>query len=226
MDDREAFDSALTQATDALGVPLSVVQRAGMWRHFLLMVEANRHFNLTRITEPADAALKHYADSLTLLAAGWADRDARMSVLDVGTGAGFPAVPLAIACPNWQVTAIDGTGKKARFVGDVARELELTNLTATHVRAADLARSAEPPKFDLIVMRAVTQIAAGIEESHRLINPAGAIIFYKSGTLGEEEMAAGDAEARRRRLNGAAVHKLQLPTAEGTLERRLIRYGR
>jgi 16S rRNA (guanine527-N7)-methyltransferase len=196
-----------------------------MWRHFTLVVEANRQFNLTRITTPVDAAVKHYADSLTLLTTGWADRDAALAVLDVGTGAGFPAVPLASACPNWRVTAIDGTGKKARFVGEAAGALGLTNLTAVHARAADLARRGEST-FDLILMRAVTQIAPGIEEIHSLLTATGAVVFYKSGTISKEELAAGAAEAQRRELSGVSIHTLQLPSPDGPLERRLMRYGR
>jgi len=225
MDDREVFEATLADAAQALDLRLNDEQRAGMWRHFTLMVEANQQFNLTRITTPADAAIKHYADSLTLLVMGWAERDAALNALDVGTGAGFPAVPLAIICPTWRVTAIDGTGKKARFVAEAASALGLANLNAIHARAADLSRQGGAT-FDLVILRAVTKLGPGLEEVHRLVNAAGAIVFYKSGTCSGEELAAAEKIARRRGLSAAATHTLQLPSAEGPLERRLIRYAR
>jgi len=266
-DYREVFSTALTNAAGALGLRLEEHHLARMWRHFELVVEANRRFNLTRITAPADAALKHYADSLALLATRWVDSDRPLSVLDVGTGAGFPAVPLAIVCERWGVMAIDGTGKKARFVAEAAAVLGLANLEARHTRAADLARAAGrsvnavphstlpvslprkrsaqrsaaaarqrspeedagPPGgfgFDLIVMRAVAQLAPGIEEVHSLVNAGGAVVFYKGGALREEELTAGAAQARRRSLPGVAIHTLQLPSPAGPLDRQLIRYAR
>jgi len=238
MNDREVFESTLQRAADALHLPLQDHHLARLWRHFNLVVEANRSFNLTRITDPADAALKHFADSLTLLATPWVRRDVSLTLLDVGTGAGFPAVPLAVVCESWRITAIDGTGKKARFVAEAAADLGLVNLAARHIRAADLARQAggrtsrspvrqEPgEQFDLIVMRAVTQIAKGIEEVRSLLAPAGAVVFYKSGDLSDEELTAGTAQARRRGLTEVSIHTLQLPAPAGPLERRLVRYAR
>lgn len=225
MNDREAFESTLKSAADVLNLPLQDHHLERMWQNFRLVVEANRSFNLTRITDPADAALKHYADSLTLLATPWVDCDRSLAVLDVGTGAGFPAVPLAVVCEKWRITAIDGTGKKARFVADAAARLGLANLTAGHIRAADLARQAGE-RFDLIVLRAVTQIARGIEEVRSLLKPAGAVVFYKSGELSDDELTAGTAQARRRGLARMATHALRLPCTEGMLERKLIRYAK
>ena len=115
-DDRQAFEEALLAACSAIRLSLTEPQRELMLAHYRRVVEANRHFNLTRITSPADAAVKHYVDSLTLMASPWVEADRSLTVVDVGTGAGFPAVPLAIMCPQWQILAIDGTGKKARFV--------------------------------------------------------------------------------------------------------------
>lgn len=221
MDDRAQFDEALTAALAAIGVAVDAPRRERMWHHFERVVEANRQFNLTRITSPADAAVKHYADSLALLAAPWAP-DLAFDVLDVGTGAGFPAVPLAVAQEAWQVVAIDGTGKKARFVAETAATLGLANLEARHARAADLARQRVAP-FDLVLLRAVTQLAPGLEEVRDLVRPGGAVVFYKSGSVTTEEQQAGDAAARRWGFAGD-VFRLQLPAPEGPIERQLIRY--
>ena len=124
--EHDRFDRALDEAADRIGVPTTAAQRSAMGHHFALMVEANRRFNLTRITTPVEAAIKHYADSLTLLTCPDIAAAAPITLLDVGTGAGFPAIPLAIVCPAWQVAAIDGTGKKARFVAESAAGLGAT----------------------------------------------------------------------------------------------------
>ena len=196
-----------------------------MYAHLQRVARTNRQFNLTRITAPADAAVKHYADSLTLLAAPWIDADRPLTVLDVGTGAGFPAVPLALMCEHWEITAIDGTARKARFVADTARALGLDNVRARHARAADLARG-QPGTFDLVVLRAVSKIAAGLKEVHPLIGPGGAVVFYKTGHVDEEELTAGSNVARSLGMQRIEPFHVSLPSPDGPIERQLIRYER
>jgi len=186
-------------------------------------VQANRRFNLTRITSPGEAAVKHYADSLSLLSASWFDPAQSLKVLDVGTGAGYPAIPLAIVCENWQITAIDGTGKKARFVKEAAEALGLSNLQARQVRAADLAGE-RGEKFDLILFRAVCQLAKGLKEVQRRVADGGAVVFYKAAGLTAEEIEEGAKAAQSVGFAESGRYRLQLPSPEGTLERVLIRY--
>ena len=108
--ERDVFAAALIEACSAMQLPISNSNIDLMWAHFFRLTEANRHFNLTRITSVAEAAVKHYADSLSLLAMPLVGSRDRLSVLDVGTGGGFPAIPLAIMQKAWHITAIDGTG--------------------------------------------------------------------------------------------------------------------
>ncbi len=223
--DSDAFDATLQSACASIGLEVEPSRRARMYEHFRRVVEANRRFNLTRVTLPADAALKHYADSLTLLAAPWIDAGRPLALLDVGTGAGFPAVPLAIMCRHWQITAIDGTGKKARFVGDSAAALSLQNIHARHARATDLAREC-PGTFDLVTLRAVGKIAAGLKEVHRLVRPGGAVVFYKAALIEGEELIRGRRFARSVGLAEAEPFRVTLPSLEGPVERQLIRYQR
>jgi len=223
--DHEAFDAALYRACAAIGLEVNRPQRERMYAHFLRVVRTNRQFNLTRITAPADAAVKHYADSLTLLAVPWIDAGRPLAVLDVGTGAGFPAVPLAIMCEHWDITAIDGTGRKARFVGDTATVLGLANVHARHARAADLARE-NAGTFDLVVLRAVAKIAAGLKEVYPLIRPGGAVVFYKTAHIDEEELIAGSHVARSLGMQRVEPFRATLPFAEGPIQRRLIPYQR
>lgn len=223
MDEHAKFDEAFSAALERLGVPVAAAARELMWRHFERIVEVNRQFNLTRITSPVEAAIKHYADSLALLAAGWWTRAKRVDVLDVGTGAGFPAVPLAIACPQWRVMAIDGTGKKSRFVAECAARLGIANLQAEHARAGGLARAGDK-RFGLVLLRAVTQLAPGLEEVYSLVAPGGSVVFYKSATLSAEEVEGGVAAARRRGFTPAGSFEVELMGGEEPLARRLVRF--
>lgn len=221
----KVFDESLVAACAGLGFILTDRQRELMFGHFRLLVEANRHFNLTRITSPADAAVKHYADSLTLLAAPWIDRDRALSVLDVGTGGGFPAVPVAIVCPQWHILAIDGTGKKVRFVAESAEALGLSNIEARHCRAGELACSGGKP-FDLILVRAVGKIAEVLRETKQLVSSGTSVVFYKSDRIEATEISAGDEQAMRLGLSPAETTVFEVPSSDGPLRRRLIRFAK
>jgi len=223
--DRQVFDAALREACGALGVEAVPEDRARMYAHFREMVKANEQFNLTRITAPAEAAVKHYADSLALLAAPWLDVNRPLNVLDVGTGAGFPGIPLAIARPHWRITAIDGTGKKARFAAEVAATLKLDNVEVLHCRAADLVRS-RAGTFDLVLLRAVGKIGPGLRETHRLARPGGAVVFYKTAGIKAGEISEGRGTAERLGLQEMNPFRISLPTPEGPLCRQLIGYRR
>lgn len=219
--DRAAFEQPLYEALGALRVRCLPEQVERLWRHYMLMVEANRQFNLTRITQPADAAVKHYADSLSLLSLPGIAGDAALRVLDVGTGPGLPAVPLAVLCPAWRILAIDGTGKKARFVAEAVVTLGLANIKAQHIRAADLARSIGGD-FDLVVLRAVSTMAAGVREAGGLVRAGGRLVFYKTPQIAAEEYAEGLQAGQEA---GLALHQTEdLAFGAGPLavQRRLI----
>ncbi|MGQ9649183.1 MAG: 16S rRNA (guanine(527)-N(7))-methyltransferase RsmG [Phycisphaerae bacterium] len=224
MSERQGFDDALMRACMAMGVSPSKEQCTRMFEHFRRVIETNRHFNLTRITSPADAAVKHYADSLVLLATAWVRPEQPTCVLDVGTGAGFPAVPLAIMCPRWRITAVDGTGKKARFVAEAATALGLANLEAIHSRGEDLARTSGAP-FDLMVIRAVGKIAEVLGRLRGLINAGTSVVFYKTGKIEPQELSAGIRQAKRLGIAPAQPFEIELPAPYGPIRRRLIRFG-
>ena len=219
-----AFEQTLNEALTALKISLPPGGVSLCRRHFERLIEANRHFNLTRITDPADAALKHYADSLALLNAPWIGRDAPLRVLDVGTGAGFPAFPLATACPAWQVTAIDGTAKKVRFVAEAASELGVTNLRAEHVRGEDLARISSA-RYDLITLRAVTDLADGLKKLHALLKPGGRIVYNKTSQIDLKERSEGETAARALGLAILEPFELKLAYNNEMLGRLLLAYG-
>ena len=223
--DRDTFDRALDKAAAGIGLRIELAQHALMWAHFQYVLEANRQFNLTRITAPADAAVKHYADSISLLCVPGIEAADPLAVLDVGTGAGFPVVPLAIMCSPWRITAIDGTAKKVRFVAETVAALGLANVEAHHMRAADLGRQMGR-WFDLVVLRAVAKLAAGLDEVHGVVRPGGEIIFYKTAGIAGDELAQGHRTARKLGLQPLDPVDVSLPAPEGPIRRRFIRYER
>jgi len=222
-EDWPRFDSALCEAATAIGLALESSVRLRMYAHYQRMVDANRQFNLTRILSPAEAAVKHYADSLTLLATSWVNRVQPMFVLDVGTGAGLPAVPLAMTCKAWRMTAIDGTGKKARFVAETVADLGLSNVRAIHVRAGAFSCKNDE-LFDLVLLRAVTKIGTGLAEVRSLVKPGGAVVFYKTPGIDAQELSEGIKVGRRSGFAEGGVEDFTLPLGADSIHRRLLRY--
>jgi 16S rRNA (guanine527-N7)-methyltransferase len=180
-----AFRAALIHAVAPWGIAVEPDQIAALESHYLAMVTANEAMNLTRITDPIEAAIKHYADSLALLP--WAVKVGlpSISLLDVGSGAGFPAVPIAVMRPEWRVTALDGTRKKAEFVSRIATDLGLKNLRAEHGHS-DHWISGET--FDFVATRAVASLARCMRTAHRFIRKGGSLIAFKTAALTSEEI--------------------------------------
>lgn len=190
-DSATLFRSALIHAVAPWGIVFEAEQLASLESHYLAMVNANEAMNLTRITEPVDAAVKHFGDSLAVLC--WAGgarapsaEGGRVEVLDLGTGAGFPAVPVAVMRPGWRVTALDGTRKKAEFVSRVAADLGLKNFSAEHGHSDHWDSRA---KFDIVTTRAVASLARCMRTSHRFVKKGGALIAYKTAKLGDDEIS-------------------------------------
>src|SRR5215813_10181747 len=131
-DDRDnRFRSALRQIVDEFGIdPLSVDQLSTLSQHYSLLCNWNRRINLTRITDPEESARLHYAESLF----GRALVGEARTLLDIGSGAGFPAVPLAVICPALQVTALEINQKKSLFLKEAKDALDLSNFSVATAR--------------------------------------------------------------------------------------------
>jgi len=170
------FDRTLIQAIAPWGLVLTTAQIDQFRTHYTMMIETNRVMNLTRITDPTEAATKHYADSLALIACAKERNLAVKTVLDIGTGAGFPAIPLAVARPDWSITAIDGTRKKIDFVRRVASAIGLSNLHCEHANSTHWETN---ETFDLVTMRAVANPA---ETATRFVGKSGAVAVFRNAS--------------------------------------------
>ncbi len=219
--DRDRFEQALSKGLHSLSIALTAEQREKLWQHRQSVVEANQRFNLTRITDPADFAIKHHVDSLAVLA--WiAQANIRIKqILDVGTGAGIPAIPLAIARPDWNITAIDGTAKKTRFVTGFAVALDLTNLTCRHARAEQW--QSENP-FDLVLFKAVGPIAKCLKQAKHHLTKCGAAVHYKTTNLPAPEIEEATQAAIELHFAPPKKHAYHLPLDKKTIARELWIY--
>ena len=152
--------------------------------YYELLVETNKVMNLTAITEPEDVAVKHMVDSLL---AYDADLFPGKALADVGTGAGFPGIPLKIYCPSLKVTLIDSLGKRLKFLQQVIEKLGLTEITCKHLRAEDAGRSKEHrEKYDIVTARAVARLSVLSEYCLPLVKQGGSFIALKGSKYAEE----------------------------------------
>lgn len=183
----------LARGLPQLGVSPDVIPRLEEFSRLLL--EKNQVMNLTAITEPDQVATLHLLDSLSLLPlADFAGKTA----VDVGTGAGFPGVPLAIAVPESRITLLDSLGKRVDFLRESCAALGLSNAVCVQARAEEFAGDRRE-SFDLAVSRAVAALPVLCELCLPLVKPGGAFIAMKSVDCGRE---LAEAEAAIRLLGG------------------------
>ena len=157
-----------------------------------LLLEWNSFMNLTAITEEDDVNIKHFLDSLTIFKTG--ELDGKKTVIDVGTGAGFPGIPMAIQNPELEVTLLDSLNKRIKFLNKVAEETELKNVTTYHGRAEEFARKKEfRDAFDVSVSRAVANMSTLAEYTLSYVKPGGVMIAMKGSDYKEELKEAENA---------------------------------
>ena len=181
------FDFAGFAEKAQVAEPEVFVKKSEELRCFL--EEVNQEVNLTRITGKTDFELKHAADSLLLPIIFPELVGRNLKIADIGCGAGFPSLVLALAFPHWRITAIDSIGKKVNFVKQAAEKLNLSNLTAIQGRAVELNRKAEFQQlFDIVTARAVAPSPKLYRETDKFPVKNGAWIFYKTPGQAAEEL--------------------------------------
>jgi 16S rRNA (guanine527-N7)-methyltransferase len=176
--------------------------------HLELIVAANQQFNLTRITTPREAAIKHVLDSLLPLRLFAGARH----ILDAGSGAGYPGVPLALALPETRLTLAESIQKRARFLDSAVDAIALHNVDVAAERAEDVLRRR---RIDLITARAVAPIARALELFGPALKAGARALLYKGPDV-ETEIANAEASARKLKVKVHVVARYELPDQLGT----------
>ena len=175
----------LEQKLGELGIKQDQNQLERFHKFYQLLIEWNKVMNLTGITEYEDVVEKHFVDSLSIIKA--IDLSGIHTVIDVGTGAGFPGIPLKIAFPHLRVVLLDSLNKRIKFLDEVISQLGLTEIRTIHGRAEEYARKEEyREQFDLCVSRAVANLSTLSEYCLPYIQVGGIFIPYKSGEIDDE----------------------------------------
>ena len=181
-----AYDlTILEEGCRELGITLDEIQKKQFTDFYEYLVERNKVMNLTGITEFQEVLVKHFLDSLACVKA--VDMSRIKRIMDIGTGAGFPGVPLKIAFPHLEACLLDSLKKRVNFLEETFQMLKLENITAIHGRAEEYAKNKQYREtYDLCVSRAVSNLATLSEYCLPYVKTGGYFISYKSGTVQEE----------------------------------------
>lgn len=181
--DKEEFEIILRKASQEINIELEKEQIEKFYQYMEILLHWNKKINLTAITEPKDIILKHFIDSLTI------QKYIKESsyLVDIGTGAGFPGIPLKIYRKDIKIVLLDSLNKRINFLNEVCRELKLENINTIHSRAEECARNKKyREKFDIVTSRAVANLSTLTEYMLPLTKIGGLCICMKGKDIEEE----------------------------------------
>ena len=203
---------------EELGVALTDQQICQFLKYYEMLVEWNQVMNLTTITDYDDVMKKHFIDSISLVKAY--DTSQSVSLVDIGTGAGFPGLALKIAYPNLRITLIDSLNKRISFLNEVIEQLGLTEINTLHGRAEDFAKPGKlREQYDLCVSRAVANLSTLSEYCLPYVKIGGEFISYKSEKITNEKK---DAEHAIRILGGEISDQVEFYLPNSDIYRNLL----
>lgn len=184
-----AFEEILAARAAEAGIPLTAEQIGQFSVYHEMLLDWNTRMNLTALTAPEDVVVKHIIDSLTAYDA--ARFDGARTLIDVGTGAGLPGIPLAVYVPHLTVTLLDSLNKRVRFLTEVTAAMGLPNVRCIHARAEEAARTAEHrAAYDIAVSRAVARLPVLLEYTLPFVRVGGTLLALKGRAYAEEQKEA------------------------------------
>ncbi len=181
----------LKEYLNTFEITLSDEQLSQFSDYYEMIIEKNKVMNLTAITDPDEFVTKHFIDSLSIISVVDDIVTKEYKIIDVGTGAGFPGIPLKIAFPNLKITLFDSLNKRIVFLQEVIDSLGLTDMSAIHGRAEEFGKNGEyREKYDICVSRAVANLSTLSEYCLPFVSVGGRFISYKTDSIDEELIAA------------------------------------
>lgn len=212
----------LRRVADAMNIGVADEQCALFGRYYEFLLEYNQKVNLTRITEPMEVAAKHFGDSLAVLNSN--DFFSECSVVDVGAGAGFPGLPIAIMRPDIRITLMDSLRKRTVFLSEAVQMLELKNVQVVWARAEEMGHNPlYRERFDIVLARAVAPLNVLVELCLPLLRTGGLFLAMK-GPKAKEELTM--AQGAIRKLGGFVISTATDPLPLVGEVRTLIRIGK
>lgn len=214
--DRESFSNDLIEKSKKVNVEIDKIKEEQFYQYMQLLIEWNEKINLTAITEPNDIILKHFIDSITINKY-IKDSD---NIMDIGTGAGFPGIPLKIMNSDKKFVLVDALNKRINFLNQVCEKLGLKDIKCIHTRAEELANNAEHREiYEIVVSRAVARLNILLEYMLPFVKVGGLCICMKGPNIEEELKEAEKAIL----VLGGKVEKVEnflLP--ESDIERNIV----
>lgn len=201
-----------------LDITITKKQEEQLIEFYEMLVEKNKVMNLTGITEFNEVVIKHFLDSLAIVKSVNKDKfNEQIDIIDVGTGAGFPGIPLKIVFPEINIVLLDSLNKRLVFLNEVIDKLGLHNISTIHGRSEDLAKKPEfREKFDLCVSRAVANMSTLCEFCIPFVKVGGCFVSYKAGDSSEE---INNAEFAITKLGGKQKSQVEFVLPESELNR-------
>lgn len=212
----ENFKRKLMEKAKAINIEMNNEQAEKFYKYMKLLIEWNEKINLTAITEENEIILKHFIDSLTVLKyINQTDR-----IIDVGTGAGFPGIPIAIMMPNTKITLLDSLNKRINFLNDVIKELDLKNIETIHSRSENCGKDiSKRENYDIAIARAVANLTTLSEYLLPFVKIGGKMICMKGSEV-EEELKNADFAIKE--LGGEITLKDEFCLPESDIKRNII----